>query len=151
MERLPRQGAGLRPAVLHRVDVVERGDGILDLAVLNADSGDLSVLSGTGGGAFRPRLTMPLGRYPTSIAVAGLMLWRGIEAVSFLGGLWIGATLIQLYFHEFHVPVPQDRAAPPVVSPIKSMSYAIQDSPWRPWRELLTLTVLIGLSLVLLV
>ena len=86
-----------------------------------------------------------------TIAVAGLMLWRGIEAVSFLGGLWIGATLIQLYFHEFHVPVPQDRAAPPVVSPIKSMSYAIQDSPWRPWRELLTLTVLIGLSLVLLV
>jgi hypothetical protein len=47
--------------------------------------------------------------------------------------------------------VPPDRAAPPVVSPIKSMSYAIQDSPWRPWRELLTLTVLIGWSLVLLV
>jgi hypothetical protein len=86
-----------------------------------------------------------------TIAVAGLMLWRGIEAVSFLGGLWIGATLIQLYFHEFHVPVPPDRAAPPVVSPIKSMSYAIQDSPWRPWRELLTLTVLFGWSLVLLI
>jgi len=86
-----------------------------------------------------------------TIALAGLMLWRGVEAVSFLGGLWIGATLIQLYFHEFHVPVPPDRAAPPVVSPIKSMSYAIQDSPWRPWRELLTLTVLICWSLVLLV
>jgi hypothetical protein len=86
-----------------------------------------------------------------TIVLAGLMLWRGVEAVSFLGGLWIGATLIQLYFHEFHVPVPQDRRAPPVVSPIKSMSYAIQDSPWRPWRELLTLTVLICWSLVLLV
>ena len=86
-----------------------------------------------------------------SIVLAGLMLWRGVEAVSFQGGLWIGATLIQLYFHEFHVPVPQDRAAPPVVSPIKSMSYAIQDWPWRPWRELLTLTVLICWSLVLLV
>jgi hypothetical protein len=86
-----------------------------------------------------------------TIALAGLMLWRGVEAVSFLGGLWIGATLIQLYFHEFHVPVPEDRAAPAVVSPIKSMSYAIQDSPWRPWRELLTLTVVICWSLVLLV
>jgi hypothetical protein len=86
-----------------------------------------------------------------TIALTGLLLWRGIEAVSFLGGVWIGATLIQLYFHEFHAPVAQDRAAPPVVSPIKSMSYAIQDSPWRPWRELLTLTVVICWSLALLV
>ena len=85
-----------------------------------------------------------------TIALAGLLLWRGVEAVSFLGGVWIGATLIQLYFHEFHAPVAQDRAAPPVVSPIKSMSYAIQDSPWRPWRELLTLTVVICWSLALL-
>jgi hypothetical protein len=86
-----------------------------------------------------------------TIALTGLMLWRGVEAVSFLGGVWIGATLIQLYFHEFHVPVAQDRAAPPIVSPIKSMSYAIQDAPWRPWRELLTLTVVICWSLALLV
>ena len=86
-----------------------------------------------------------------TIALSGLLLWRGVEAVSFLGGVWIGATLIQLYFHEFHAPVAQDRAAPPVVSPIKSMSYAIQDSPWRPWRELLTLTVVICWSLALLV
>jgi hypothetical protein len=85
-----------------------------------------------------------------TIALTGLLLWRGVEAVSFLGGVWIGATLIQLYFHEFHAPVTQDRAAPPVVSPIKSMSYAIQDSPWRPWRELLTLTVVICWSLALL-
>jgi hypothetical protein len=86
-----------------------------------------------------------------TVALTGLLLWRGVEAVSFLGGVWIGATLIQLYFHEFHTPVAQDRAAPPVVSPIKSMSYAIQDSPWRPWRELLTLTVVICWSLALLV
>ena len=86
-----------------------------------------------------------------TIALTGLLLWRGVEAVSFLGGVWIGATLIQLYFHEFHAPVAQDRAAPPVVSPIKSMSYAIQDSPWRPWRELLMLTVVICWSLTLLV
>ncbi len=82
-----------------------------------------------------------------TIALIALLLWRGVEAVS----LWIGATLIQLYFHEFHVVPSPDRAAPPVVSPIKSMSYAIQDAPWRPWRELLTLTVVICWSLVLLV
>jgi hypothetical protein len=86
-----------------------------------------------------------------TILLAGLLLWRGIEAVSFLGGIWIGATLIQLYFHEFHAPVPPERAAPEPVSPIKTMSYAIQQAPWRPWRELLTLAVLICWSLVLLV
>ena len=83
-----------------------------------------------------------------TIVLAALLLWRGIEAVSFLGGVWIGATLIQLYFHEFRVPVAPERAAPETVSPIKTMSYAIQDSPWRP--ELLTVTVLICWSLVLL-
>ena len=86
-----------------------------------------------------------------TVALAALLVWRGIEAVSFLGGLLIGATLIQLYFHEFHAPVPPERAAPARVSPIKTMSYAIQNSPWRPWRELLTLTVLICLSLALMV
>ena len=85
-----------------------------------------------------------------AIALAAVVLWRGIDAVSFLGGIWIGATLIQLYFHEFHVPVAPERAAPEPVSPIKTMSYAIQESPWRPWPELLMLTVLICFSLVLL-
>ena len=86
-----------------------------------------------------------------TIVLAGLLLWRGVEAVSFLGGIWIGATLIQLYFHQFQVPVKSDRAAPPVASPIKEMSYAIQDSPWRPWPQLLTLAVLVCWSLALIV
>jgi hypothetical protein len=86
-----------------------------------------------------------------SIVVAVLLLWRGVDAVSFLGGIWIGATLIQLYFHRFHVPVPAERAAPPTVSPIKEMSYAIQDAPWRPWPELLILTVLACWSIALIV
>jgi hypothetical protein len=51
-----------------------------------------------------------------TVVLSGLLLWRGVEAVSFLGGLWIGATLIQLYFHRFHEPVPADRAAPPETS-----------------------------------
>jgi hypothetical protein len=83
-----------------------------------------------------------------TVLLAALFLWRGIEAVSFLGGLWIGATLIQLYFHQFHRPVPAERAAPPETSPLKEMSYAIQDAPWRPWPQLLMLTVLVVFSLV---
>ena len=57
---------------------------------------------------------------------------------------------MNLYMHEFRVPVAPERAAPETVSPIKTMSYAIQDSPWRPWPELPTSTVLICWSLVLL-
>jgi hypothetical protein len=85
-----------------------------------------------------------------TVALAALLLWRGIQAASFLGGLWIGATLIQLYFHRFHRPVAPERAAPPQTSPLKEMSYAIQDAPWRPWPQLLTLTVLVVFSLVLM-
>ncbi|HTX97531.1 MAG TPA: hypothetical protein VME67_23485 [Mycobacterium sp.] len=82
-----------------------------------------------------------------TVAIAALLLWRGVEPVSFLGGLWIGATLIQLYFHQLHRPVAAERAAPPPTSPIKEMSYAIQDAPWRPWPQLLTLTVLVVFGL----
>jgi hypothetical protein len=85
-----------------------------------------------------------------TVLLAASLLWRGVEAVSFLGGLWIGATLIQLYFHQFHRPVAAERAAPPERSPLKEMSYAIQDAPWRPWPQLLTLTVLAVFSLVLI-
>ena len=85
-----------------------------------------------------------------TVVIAALLLWRGVEAVSFLGGLWIGATLIQLYFHQFHRPVLAECAAPPETSPLKEMSYAIQDAPWRPWPQLLTLTVLVVFSLVLM-
>ena len=41
-----------------------------------------------------------------TIAISALLLGRGGDAVSFLGGLWIGATLIQLYFH----PISPSRA-----------------------------------------
>jgi hypothetical protein len=86
-----------------------------------------------------------------TVVLAALLLWRGVEAVSFLGGLWIGATLIQLYFRRFHTPVPADRAAPPQTSPLKEMSYAIQDSPWRAWPPLLVLAVLVVWTMVLIV
>ncbi|HEX4586798.1 MAG TPA: hypothetical protein VH185_02385 [Mycobacterium sp.] len=86
-----------------------------------------------------------------TVALSALLLWRGVEAVSFLGGIWIGATLIQLYFHRFHMPVPPDRAAPPETSPLKEMSYAIQDSPWRPWPQMVVLAILVAWNLVLIV
>jgi hypothetical protein len=85
-----------------------------------------------------------------TVALGTLLLVRGVEAVSFLAGLWIGATLIQLYFHRYHQPVPADRAAPAETSPLKEMSYAIQAAPWRPWPQLLILTILVVWSLVLL-
>lgn len=85
------------------------------------------------------------------MALCALLLFRGVEAVSFLGGLWIGATLIQLYFHRFHTPVPTDKAAPPPTSPLKEMSYAIQASPWRPWPQMAVLAVLVIWNLALIV
>lgn len=84
-------------------------------------------------------------------ALAALLLWRSVEPVSFLGGLWIGGTLIQLYFHRFHTPVPADRSAPPQTSPLKEMSYAIQADPWRPWPQMLVFAVLVVWSLALIV
>ncbi|MBJ7336594.1 hypothetical protein [Mycolicibacterium sp.] len=86
-----------------------------------------------------------------TVVLSGLLLWRGVEAVSFLGGMWIGATLIQLYFHRFHEPVSADRAAPAETSPLKEMSYAIQAAPWRPWPQMLVLAVLVVWNLLLIV
>jgi hypothetical protein len=83
-----------------------------------------------------------------SIVVAGLLLWRGLEGVSFLGGLWIGATLIQLYFHRFNKVLSDEQAPPPAISPIKMISYAIQAEPARPWREMLLMAALIVWALV---
>jgi hypothetical protein len=60
-------------------------------------------------------------------------------------------TLIQLYFHRFHAPLAEDRAPPPVVSPIETEPYAIQDAPWRPWREIAVFAALVGVALVMLV
>jgi hypothetical protein len=85
-----------------------------------------------------------------TVVIAGLVIWRGLEATSFLAGLWIGATLIQLYFHRFHEPLPPEVAPPPVVSPIKLMSYAIQAAPRRPWPEMLVMATLIVFALVLI-
>ena len=85
-----------------------------------------------------------------AIAIAALLFWRGIEPVSLLGGFWVGATLTQLFFHRFHEPVSGDRAAPPEVSPLKMMSYAIQARPTLAWREMFSVAVLIVATLFVL-
>ncbi|MDQ2790211.1 MAG: hypothetical protein M3Y73_11040 [Actinomycetota bacterium] len=85
------------------------------------------------------------------VVVAVVLFTAGVQVPSFLIGLWCGATLIQLYFHEFHDPLTPDRAPPEPAGPIKTMSYAIQASPWQPWRELALIVALIIAAFVALI
>jgi hypothetical protein len=77
------------------------------------------------------------------LALLGLLFAAGADHVSFLTGLLVGATLIQLYFHRFSEPLADEQSPAPPVSPIKIMSYAIQAQPARPWRELLLFGALV--------
>jgi len=82
-----------------------------------------------------------------AIVLSILLAARGADPVSFLTGLLVGMTLMQIYFHRFSAPLSADEAPPPPTSPIKIMSYAIQAKPSRPWKELLVITVLLVWSL----
>lgn len=73
-----------------------------------------------------------------------------IHAISFLIGLWVGATLIQLYFHRYWQQLAPEREPPPPVGPIKLMSYAIEARPWKAWPEIAALCVLVIAGLVAL-
>jgi hypothetical protein len=77
------------------------------------------------------------------LVLLGLLFATGADHVSFLTGLLVGATLIQLYFHRFSEPLTDEQSPAPPVSPIKIMSYAIQAQPTRPWRELLLFAALV--------
>ena len=82
-------------------------------------------------------------------AVLVLVLFvAGVKPVSFLIGLWVGATLIQLYFHQFYEPLTHEQQPPPPAGPIKVMSYAIEARPWRPWIEIVMLSVLVAAAFV---
>lgn len=76
------------------------------------------------------------------LVLVGLLVVSGLEYLSFATGLVVGMTVIQVYFHRFNQPLPADRSPEPPVSPIKLMSYAIQATPARAWRELLLMTAL---------
>ncbi len=84
-----------------------------------------------------------------AVALGGiLMLREGRDPISVLGGFWVGATLTQLFFHRFHDPMSEGRSPAPGASPIKLMSYAIQDRPARAWPELMAMTLFVIASLV---
>ena len=82
-----------------------------------------------------------------AIVLAGLLGLRGADHVSFLTGLLVGMTLIQIYFHQFSMPLSGDEAPEPPSSPIKIMSYAIQARPGRPWKELIVIACFLVWSL----
>ncbi|HET9103789.1 MAG TPA: hypothetical protein VFN55_10590 [Solirubrobacteraceae bacterium] len=84
------------------------------------------------------------------VALAVVLFLAGVHPVSFLIGIWIGATLIQTYFHRYHAPLGPEQAPPPPVGPIKLMSYAIQANPWRPWPQITILAILILASFIAL-
>lgn len=71
-----------------------------------------------------------------------LFISKNMQYLSFITGLYIGATLIQTYFHSFSNPLPEDKTPKPPVSPIKMMSYAIQANPGKPWKQLLFISIL---------
>jgi len=82
-------------------------------------------------------------------ALAIALLGSGSEPVAFLGRLFVGATLIQLFFHAFHSAVPPERQAPAPSSPLKQMSYAIQDRPIRAWKEMAVYTAIVSGAAIL--
>jgi hypothetical protein len=82
-----------------------------------------------------------------SIALVFLLAIRGVDHLSFLTGLLVGMTLIQIYFHKFSVPLSEAEAPEAPSSPIKTMSYAIQAAPSRPWKELVVIACLLAWSL----
>ncbi len=85
------------------------------------------------------------------VILSVLLFGRGVEATSFLGGLLVGATLIQLFFHRFNRALSGDRAPDKPISPIKMMSFAIQDAPARAWKEMAVFAVLVLCALTLMV
>src|ERR1700730_9266989 len=77
-----------------------------------------------------------------ALLITLLFISDSMQYLSFITGLYIGATLIQVYFHRFSDPLPDDKVPKPPISPIKMMSYGIQAFPKKPWKELLFLTVI---------
>lgn len=84
------------------------------------------------------------------LLVVLLFASNSMSYLSFITGVFIGATLIQVYFHRFSKMLPDEKMPPSPVSPIKLMSYAIQAFPKRPWRELIFLLFIFGWGLYML-
>jgi len=84
------------------------------------------------------------------VIFVGLLFLSGAEYLSFTTGLLVGMTIIQVYFHRFSDPLPPEKMPEPPLTPLKLMSYAIQASPGKAWRELAFMTVLFIWALYML-
>lgn len=76
------------------------------------------------------------------VLITLLIISGQMQYLSFAVGLYVGATLIQVYFHSFSNKLPEDKSPKPPASPIKIMSYAIQANPEKPWKSLLFISIL---------
>jgi hypothetical protein len=80
--------------------------------------------------------------------LVGLLVVARAHALSFVTGLLVGMTLIQVYFHRFNRPLPEAEAPPQPVSAIKLMSWSIQAAPALAWRELALMTIVLVVGVV---
>ncbi|MCP3800676.1 hypothetical protein NLX83_15520 [Allokutzneria sp. A3M-2-11 16] len=85
------------------------------------------------------------------VVLVGLLLVTGVHPHSFVTGLVVGMLVIQVFFHRFSQPLPEDRAPEAPVQPRKLMSYAIQADPGLAWREIAFMALLFIGSLLALV
>ncbi len=84
------------------------------------------------------------------VLVLLLFISGEMEYLSFTNGFVVGMTVLQIYFHRFREPLPPNKALDLQSSPIKYISYAIQEKPGRAWREYLIMAVLLVWSLYML-
>jgi hypothetical protein len=84
------------------------------------------------------------------IFVTLLFVSGEMKYLSFTTGLFVGMTLIQVYFHRFSDPLPPEKSPKPPISPIKMMSYGIQAFPKKPWKEIIFMAALFIWALYML-
>ncbi|MEV0196339.1 hypothetical protein [Nonomuraea sp. NPDC050691] len=85
------------------------------------------------------------------IVLVALLGAVGMEHLSFITGLLVGLTLTQVFFHRFTRPLAPNHEPPPPVTPIKTMSYAIQAHPRLAWRDILLQGALLVWALFMLI
>ncbi|SEH00846.1 hypothetical protein SAMN05444920_11835 [Nonomuraea solani] len=85
------------------------------------------------------------------IVLVALLAAVGLEHLSFTTGLLVGLTLTQVFFHRFIRPLAPGRVPPPPLTPIKTMSYAIQAHPRLAGRDILLQAALLIWALFMLI
>lgn len=82
--------------------------------------------------------------------LVGLLLLIHVDGLSFITGLIVGMLTIQLFFHRYSQPLPEQKMPQQPAEPRKLMSYAIQAAPALAWREIVFMTALLVWSLWML-